>query len=83
MTERPTLTGEQMDALAHEMRLLLQERACCPGHASAVCVRMLAGFALDDADDNTTKAAATLTRVAHQIAGEIRRGKYFMVRTQQ
>lgn len=81
--ERATLSEAEMELLANEFRLLLQQRSCCPGHASSICLRMLAAFSLDDAKDNRTKAAATLTRAAQQLAQQIRRGNYFVVRSKQ
>jgi len=81
--ERATMSEAEMEQLANELRLVLQDRTCCPGHASSVCFRMLAAFALDDANDNRTKAAATLTRTAQQLAKEIRRGTYYVLRSKQ
>lgn len=85
MTEAPTsdrvvtMTGEQIELLANELRVTIQQRTCCPEHASELLLMMMAGFALDDAGQNRHKAAAALRRAAKQLASQIETGKYTVV----
>lgn len=73
-----TLTPGEVQALANELRITLQQRTCCPRHAADVCLHILAGFALDDADQNTAVAARGLTNAAAGLASKIRRGAFVL-----
>lgn len=74
------MTPNEIDLAAHQMRTWLQEHTCCPSHAADVLLLVLAGFTLDDADDNVHEAAATLKRVSRDLAERIRKGEIAMAR---
>lgn len=78
----PTMTPAEVERVAHEVRLVIQQRTCCPLHAGEVLMHVLAGFALDDASDNSHEAAATIMRGAREYAGRVRAGKFRVLRRQ-
>jgi len=77
------MTREQIEVLANELRAQLRVSTCCAPHASAVCLHALAGFALDDANDNAQEAARTLVLAAKAIACDLRAGKFRVMRMLQ
>ena len=76
-----TMTHEEVELLAHELRLLIQRRTCCAEHAGDVLLHVMAGFCLDDAQDNPKLAAMTLTKAAAKLAKDIRAGQFIALRT--
>jgi hypothetical protein len=81
--EQSAMTPQDVEVLAHNLRLYIQSETCCPHHAGEVLLRVLAGFALDDAEDDKHEAAATLVKGVKQCANKIRSGEFSMLRTQQ
>lgn len=77
-----SMTQNDVERVAHEMRLRIQASTCCPQHAGDVLLHVMAGFALDDASDNAHAAAATIMRGAKQIAGKVRAGQFKVLRAQ-
>lgn len=77
-----TMTPADVERVAHAIRLEIQQRTCCPSHAGDVLLLVLAGFALDDANDNGIQAAATIMCGAKQVAGKVRSGRFKVLRAQ-
>lgn len=77
------MTSADVDRVAHEIRLQIQAKTCCPHHAGAVLMRVLAGFALDDAGDDKIAAAATILQAATDVARRVRLGEVAMLRSKQ
>lgn len=78
-----TMTSAQIEQLANELRVLLQQRTCCPKHASELLLMMMAGFAMDDANDDRHKAASMIRREAKALASQIEAGRYNVLRVKQ
>ena len=74
------MTLAEMESLAHELRVLVTERTCCPAHASDVLLWVLAGFALDSAEDCPSGAAEQLLAGAKQVAHQLITGQFKIVR---
>lgn len=72
---------DDFERVAHEVRLLAQERTCCPHHAGETLMLVLAGFALDDTDDDPHQAAAKILREAKRFAHAVRTGQFRMNRS--
>lgn len=81
MTDQQQMTPADVERVAHEVRLLIQQSTCCPLHAGQVLMHVLAGFALDDANDNPHKAAATIMKGAKQYAQLVRTGGFVVMRS--
>lgn len=82
MSDRTPMTHDDIERVANELRQCLQDRTCCPWHAIQVCMTVLAGFALDDAENDLSKAASNIRAVLRSFAAEIERGRFAMVRRQ-
>jgi hypothetical protein len=80
---RPTMSPAQVEQVANELRVLLRERTCCPEHAGQVLLHVMAGFCLDDADDDRHRAATKLRRAAKVLADDIAAGRFLVMRTRQ
>lgn len=81
MSANQTMSPADVERVAHEVRLLIQQSTCCPLHAGDVLMHVLAGFALDDANDNPHKAAATIMKGAKQCAQRVRTGRFVVMRS--
>ncbi|HEY0684683.1 MAG TPA: hypothetical protein VGD45_20270 [Steroidobacter sp.] len=75
------MTPADIERVAHEVRLQIQQSTCCPLHAGEVLMHVLAGFALDDANDNPHQAAATIMRGAKEYAQRVRTGRFVVMRS--
>lgn len=73
---KPTISNHDIVGIAEQVRALLQRQGCTPTQATEACVQVLAGFALDDANDNVFRAAATVRRVSEARADQIERGVF-------
>lgn len=81
MSEHST-TREESEALANEMRVLLQGRTCCASTAAGVALTAFAGFCLDYNNHNGHQAAAALMKASREMAARMRRGDFKLVRHQ-
>lgn len=79
--QQQQMSPADVERVAHEIRLQIQRTTCCPLHAGEVLMRVLAGFALDDANDNPHKAAAAIMKGAKQYAQLVRTGGLVVMRS--
>jgi hypothetical protein len=74
------MTPAQLEHLANAVRVSLQNRTCCPKHATDVLLHILASFALDSGQNDPQKAARIFERAASNLTKRIRRGEFTLVR---
>lgn len=72
-----------IETIANEIRAVIQERTCCAAHAGEMLMFVMAGFALDDAEDDRAAAGVMIRREADALAKRIEGGTYTMVRGRQ
>lgn len=77
------MTPEAIEILANELRLLIQQRTCCPQHAGDVLLQVMAGFCLDSASSDRHKAASAVRRAVKALANDIELGRYTVIRSTQ
>lgn len=77
------MTQHEIEDVANELRVMLQQRTCCPVHAGDVLLVIMAGFALDDTRGNLVKAAASIRRAAQGLARQLESGRYSVARVRQ
>lgn len=77
---RETMTDNEVERLANELRAEITKRTCCPLHAGEVLLLVMAGFALDDAGDDHLKAARTMERGARELVKLLRSGNLQVLR---
>lgn len=77
------MTTSEIEQVANELRVAIQQRTCCPRHAAELLLMMMAGFAMDDANDDRRKAASMIRREAKALASQIEAGRYNVVRVKQ
>ena len=75
------MSKDDVEKLANSLRVTIQSRTCCPGHAVDVLFVVLASFALDGTVDNPSVAAENIRRLSSTLAAQVQQGRYKLERS--